>query len=1014
MGHIASAISSTEEIVCMKTQSVVNVRLVEDKERLLLNFVFSLWFEKELEKVNAGSNAKKKKRYAKLDPFKMVVEPPVIFKGDYFYACAADRPGGTLLIDKKVPYLTLETFLEKAKLSDKVSQDGTFNQTLADAVKNNTVTFKLLSELISSSDNLSTDPIYYLTQIKSEEASDGGNDEESGSEEETEQTATAASTEGESDAEGSEDGEGSGTDQGTEEGNDETESGEEYFVIFDSKDADPDFDALVSWIFRDYTFEEITLEAIEEGDDNYPTKKPDGTDGSAFYTGKVTVKDATFKEKTFTFNFIDMKLLATISTDDNGGDDGNGDDNNGIEEGVAYLTAITPNKEYDVVEPTANPKVVGQGTQFSFTKRIDPKRVVIDKLVDDLGNDLTDKSEFSGLVLAENANATTAFSISDFDYAFSFKYKDGNHRSFDLTAKVGDSEDSGKTATILYGYELEEDSITPVVESLDLSKGLNDIALALSFLDKSGSPIEQVVPQMLGNNYQMFDADGTVKFAGYQTEFGKKDDVEAKNILAFTISIGQYGSIEFNFDDPAIKNITVDIIDSSKTLTVKLIEQKYVDGKLSLSYHVIQDNESLSTDAKKFTVNGSPLLVINDTKYEPTTEWTETGFTNTYDIGTEVDTTNVTLEGQLSVGANEVVVDFTDTIEIGDNSSNITTATISELGVNAGYIYPSANKITENVCSGSLIIISEPNQVTVNDLELVAFVDAVGTDITDKATTVFTALNDDGTQFSPSITLTDYQWPMSFDNQGSNGYVTLTFGIKNKSDTHITATSSYKLSYTYEGITPRVVSSQLTNNSLNNAKIFVTFKDNGENVFKTGLEQSIPINPPLFSNSEVTYIGDKITYGENDDGEFGAFIPVNFKRFGNFDLSFADTSLASVVSSVADPNTSYKLRYYDEKFIDNGDFTIRFALYDSSGLTIMNDGKNSTDGITLTIDGQPVTINTLTWDTTPAISTTLVVQATIPEGVDKSNFDIDVSGQWLVGTNNIGVNVTYSGSYAAV
>lgn len=986
----------------MKTQSVVNTRLVEDKERLLLNFVFSLWFEKELKKVNSGLNGKKKKRYAKLDPFKMVIEPPVVFKDNFFYACAADRPGGTLLVDKKIPYLTLETFLEKSKPSGDAS---TGSGTLAEAIEGKKISFEILEELIKSVDNLSSSPAFYITKMYTfpqKEPASGETESEDASESEEGKDDTGSGTDdgtdtgtsGDKGESGNTDGEGEGGDTGGDES--EVTESDGYYVIYDSKETAPDFDTLVSQVFRDYTFEEISFEAMELGDENIPASTPTSSNENTFFTGKVTVKDSTLKEKSIILQFIDLYLLANLFGE--GGE---------VEPTDSKLIEVTPT-DYDQTDPSANKLKTGITLKVSDT--VEDDDVELTNVTDDLGNDVTASST---LAISTNQENTLDgdVTVDPYPFAFAFKYPEhGERRRLFATMKLKSEDNNGQKGTLEVDYNLADESLIPVIEKLDISNGLSEAILDVSFTDTDQVAIPNVVPQDFGQTYTMFDADATnVRFADTKTELVNASTLRMK------VALGGYGSTVFKFADAALKSTTVDVIDPSSPVTVKLIEQQYADGDVTLTYNLIQNDTVLVDNNKAFAENGTPIITVDDVEYTPKTTWTDEGFINVYSLGAgDVYAEGVVVAGKVVIGINQVEADFTDTIQIGQKEESNIIAQITAVALNGGYIYPGAEKTTENVLTGSVIVISDANQVTTNDLELTTLIDATGTDIKNKASVVFTALNDEGTQFSPVITLTNYQWPMSFDNQGSNGSMTAGFGIKNKSGSEKKSSASYKLNYSAESILPRPISAKLTNNSLNNASIYVGFIDEWYNVFESGVEQTLSINPPLFANSQITYLGKPITYGRDDDNQYGAYIPVNFGKFGNVSFQLADTQFKTVETSVADPQGKYSLQYYKEEFSQSGTFILRFRLYLNNSLYTIHDGKVINDSLKLSIDSQEAKIDGVGWEYDNVEGAILTIYTTLADNVNKGSFDIDVNGTWYIGINNVGVDLTYSGGHSEV
>lgn len=235
----------------MQTETITHIRYPKSRKHFFTNFVISQWFVKKVEEVKAEGKPARIKRYAAMNPDEMVLEPPIIFDNPNkrFRSCIVDRQAGTLLVDQLVPQVDFATFIEKSNKSDKINLNGDYNQETIAVAKAGII----LEDIIAISNDgarLSKDPIFHLTKEK------------------------------------------------------DTEN---YIILFDHTEDDPTFDEMVSWIFNDYTFENIKMEVLEEGDPGFPTGAQNSL--ADFYSGKVTLEDKLLIEQSIIFNLINLREI---------------------------------------------------------------------------------------------------------------------------------------------------------------------------------------------------------------------------------------------------------------------------------------------------------------------------------------------------------------------------------------------------------------------------------------------------------------------------------------------------------------------------------------------------------------------------------------------------------------------------------------------------------------------------------------------------------------------------------
>lgn len=139
----------------MKNKSITHNRYPTDRKHFISNLAISLWFPGAKAEIDKTGSAKRKSQWAKLNPWNMKVEPPVVFKADNFVSCIVDRKAGILLKDKEVPLITFDTFLEKSN----PSLNGDPSE-----VKPNLKLDELYA-LVQNPDGLSASPVFYLANI---------------------------------------------------------------------------------------------------------------------------------------------------------------------------------------------------------------------------------------------------------------------------------------------------------------------------------------------------------------------------------------------------------------------------------------------------------------------------------------------------------------------------------------------------------------------------------------------------------------------------------------------------------------------------------------------------------------------------------------------------------------------------------------------------------------------------------------------------------------------------------
>lgn len=129
----------------MQEVTLTNALTNYEKSRALLNLMVSIWFVKAKAKVDKSSNATRKKKWAKLEPFEMSVLVPTTTKGKYYLV---DRPAGLLLAHTPVPSLTWPGFLSWIKENYPPPDPDT--EALKDLVNNGTSVDRIEAALADS------------------------------------------------------------------------------------------------------------------------------------------------------------------------------------------------------------------------------------------------------------------------------------------------------------------------------------------------------------------------------------------------------------------------------------------------------------------------------------------------------------------------------------------------------------------------------------------------------------------------------------------------------------------------------------------------------------------------------------------------------------------------------------------------------------------------------------------------------------------------------------------------
>lgn len=235
----------------MIVSNITNTKVPLDRSKCLLSLCGYIWLTQEIKKIKP-SNTEKLKRYKRMTANRLAVESPVIVKKDHFVSCIEDRSHGTLLIDKKVKFITFDNFL---KLSSPMSDydDSDASQIFKDIAKNGFDETKFnFVDLISSKDNFSKTSMYWVTK----------------------------------------------------------DTKNNWIILYDCIEDKFNFNDLVKMVFREYDFESISLTLLDSSDQNYPTV--DTIKQGIYDCGSLILKDFALKEKTINFKFYNLNLLNSI------------------------------------------------------------------------------------------------------------------------------------------------------------------------------------------------------------------------------------------------------------------------------------------------------------------------------------------------------------------------------------------------------------------------------------------------------------------------------------------------------------------------------------------------------------------------------------------------------------------------------------------------------------------------------------------------------------------------------
>lgn len=129
-----------------------------EKSRSVLNLMVDIWFVKAKAKVDKSSNATRKKKWAKLDPYEMNILIPLSSKGKYYLV---DRPAGLLLAHQAVPSLTWARFVSWMNENYPLPDPDT--DALKDIVQNGTSAERIQAALADSNTWEGISPSAWIT-----------------------------------------------------------------------------------------------------------------------------------------------------------------------------------------------------------------------------------------------------------------------------------------------------------------------------------------------------------------------------------------------------------------------------------------------------------------------------------------------------------------------------------------------------------------------------------------------------------------------------------------------------------------------------------------------------------------------------------------------------------------------------------------------------------------------------------------------------------------------------------
>lgn len=236
----------------MLSDTVENEKVSFIRSKSILTLCGNIWLTSAIKTIDKN-NTKKLKFYKRVQPEHLNVEQPSVLKEDHFISCLEDRLNGSLFIDKKINYLTFDQFLDNSTPMAGYDEIVPANSVYKDISVNGLDPDKYnLTELLSDSANFSEKSMYWLAK----------------------------------------------------------DVDDSWVILYDCVDDKIDFDDLVTMIFREYDFENITLSLYESGDTEYPNAE--SIEGKKYDCGVLTLSDRILKEKTLTFKVYNLPLLHAI------------------------------------------------------------------------------------------------------------------------------------------------------------------------------------------------------------------------------------------------------------------------------------------------------------------------------------------------------------------------------------------------------------------------------------------------------------------------------------------------------------------------------------------------------------------------------------------------------------------------------------------------------------------------------------------------------------------------------
>lgn len=908
----------------MKIKTVTTNRYPASRKHFILNLVVSLWFTGEKARILKLGNPKRTALWNKMDPFNMVVEPPVLFQNEKFIACLIDRPAGVLLPDRKVPLIDFDKFLEESLPSDNINTDGDYNKDLAAKIESG-LTVKDMYAAIHDQANLSTDPIFYLTKI------DGS---------------------------------------------------DEYVILYDNKSQEADFSTMVSWIFRDYDFEEIKMNAYDKDDEEVKSLSPSIADVSTFYTGTVSVSDKVLKEKSLTFNFIDMQLLAEVVA--------NIDD--------VVIVKVDDGEPTEVEDLTSTELTVGDGTTITTSAETEKDAIVLETVKDDQGNDITTTST---LVLTESGENKTQFAASlkleDYPYAFCFLNAKGYRRSVTAEIKMKDGTKPAFEVEFPINYALKESTYSPVLSDVTPTDATSDdkpvytIAFELKETgSEEGAILESVVPHTLGEGFALFESGNGISFVGPDV---KTDGTK----LLIDVVFDKYGTNTTPFSDKAVSALTYDTIyDPKAQYAFAKQTVDYDNGNLTVMYYVYgPEGVPIDLSNSKFDDDNYPL--INGVK--PTVDIDEAAktCTLTWMVG-ETEATSSAVEGIFLLGLNKVKIHYNDNLEYGgvkkqvgiDRVTLTNPSTISDLEGTKHTVASDLAITTTDLVNSSKLIISD-------------VVDRAGASVSDVKLVVPAGEN---FEFTGNVELGNYPFAFAFKHS-DGGRRKLSGNIAVDGSTAATKPVDILIDYKYadKSITPAIASAVYDETAQDKSAITlqVTLTDANSKAITSLLKDTFEDGYSIFatdSNNQLTLNKPTVGVVTTEDSQQAIELNISAAKYGNFDAAFKDTALANLVGSFADPSLTYILKRTDLAFSDQT-LTLTYQLTDSDSNNIeLYNGTFGESVPNLDLDGGAIEAK-YTWD-----NGKLTV---IFEGVTTSDVPaIEIESEFFIGSNKMAISYVES------